>query len=177
MRYNEDLIEGLNDLIKWIDNPSDWTLVEVGSWTGESTRAFAKSFGKVISVDPHHGFDLVREYFTRECSDFPNIEHIQKHSIPASKQFEFQSVDVVYIDADHHYEAVKKDILHWLPKVKNGGVLCGHDYDLEAPQSWPRYGVRIAVNEIFGQPHATFRDDSWAIRINSQKLPSAIPVI
>ena len=39
-----------------------------------------------------------------------------------------KTLDFCYIDADHRYEAVKQDIELWLPKVKPGGIICGHDY-------------------------------------------------
>ena len=64
-------------------------------------------------------------------------------SITASKNFNDSYFDFVYIDADHEYEAVKNDILHWWPKVKKGGLLCGHDY---ATPAIP--GVSVAVNEV-----------------------------
>lgn len=52
------------------------------------------------------------------------------------------SLDIVYIDADHSYEGVKKDLESWFPKVKIGGVIAGHDYIN------PAYGVLQAVNEF-----------------------------
>jgi predicted O-methyltransferase YrrM len=38
------------------------------------------------------------------------------------------TLDFCYIDADHSYDGVKKDLNIWLPKVKSGGIICGHDY-------------------------------------------------
>lgn len=46
----------------------------------------------------------------------------------ASTFFNDESFDFVYIDANHKYEYVKKDIELWLPKVRKGGILAGHDY-------------------------------------------------
>lgn len=46
----------------------------------------------------------------------------------ASSIFKDESLDFVYIDANHKYEYVKKDIESWLPKVRKGGILSGHDY-------------------------------------------------
>jgi cephalosporin hydroxylase len=42
--------------------------------------------------------------------------------------FENNSLDFVYIDANHAYNYVVQDIELWYPKVKKGGYLCGHDY-------------------------------------------------
>jgi predicted O-methyltransferase YrrM len=54
-----------------------------------------------------------------------------------------QSLDFVFIDADHSHEAVTEDIAHWTPKVKRGGWVGGHDYNLHFP------GVISAVNKAF----------------------------
>ncbi len=49
--------------------------------------------------------------------------------------------DVVFIDANHDYQYVKKDISLWRPRIRPGGFLAGHDYLL-------RPGVREGVNEL-----------------------------
>ena len=56
-----------------------------------------------------------------------------------------ESVDLVYVDADHSYEGVKNDILAWWPKLKSGGYFAFHDYEMEA------YGVKQAVQEFAAQ--------------------------
>ena len=71
----------------------------------------------------------------------------------AAGLFKDESLDAVFIDADHSYEAVKMDIENWMPKVRKGGILAGHDYN----SAWP--GVIKAVNEIF--PEAQKIDYCW----------------
>lgn len=45
----------------------------------------------------------------------------------AVKIFADEILDLVFLDGDHRYEYFKEDVLHWLPKIKEGGILCGHD--------------------------------------------------
>jgi len=59
----------------------------------------------------------------------------------AANQISDGSVDFIYIDAGHNYEAVKQDILLWKPKLKTVGIMAGDDYE------WP--GLKNAVKEIF----------------------------
>jgi len=39
-----------------------------------------------------------------------------------------ESLDWVYIDADHSYKNCRKDLDLWVPKVKHGGIIAGHDF-------------------------------------------------
>ena len=66
-------------------------------------------------------------------------------SLEGAHKFEDQSLDFVFIDASHEYEDVKKDIEAWLPKIKTGGILAGHDYYVGNVDYFP--GVKKAVNE------------------------------
>lgn len=68
-------------------------------------------------------------------------ELIREKSWIAATQFLDESFDLVYIDGDHTYEGVVKDLAGWYPKVKKGGVICGDDI------GWP--GVKKAVDEFF----------------------------
>jgi len=63
----------------------------------------------------------------RNLADF-NCELIQKMSVEASKDFKDGSLDFVFIDASHLYKHVKEDISAWVPKVRKGGIVAGHDY-------------------------------------------------
>lgn len=78
----------------------------------------------------------------------------------ASKLFEDKYFDFVFIDADHRYEAVIKDIEYWIPKVKSKGYICGHDYP-------SRPGVLKAVNEAFpSEMLETGYNLTWFIQID-----------
>lgn len=53
---------------------------------------------------------------------------IRANSQKASEIFQDESLDFVYIDANHAYDFVVDDINYWYSKVKKGGYLWGHDY-------------------------------------------------
>ena len=65
-------------------------------------------------------------------------------SLEAAGHIADGSLDFVFIDADHSYESCKADIEAWLPKVKLGGLLGGHDYE---NTEFPEFEVARAVNE------------------------------
>jgi hypothetical protein len=75
-----------------------------------------------------------------------------------------EPVDFVYIDGMHTYEQCKKDIINYLPLVKETGVIGGHDYS----PSWT--GVVKAVNEVLGVPDIVFgRDGNWLFKKSDLK--------
>ncbi len=86
------------------------------------------------------------QYFT------DRVEIIQSDSVIASTFIEGESLDFVFIDADHSYEGCKADIEAWSPKVRKGGMVAGHDYN----SKWP--GVIKAVTECV--PGAIISHDS-----------------
>jgi predicted O-methyltransferase YrrM len=88
-------------------------------------------------------FDLGLFYDARVLH---KIHFISTGSIAAAKTMP-NELDMVFIDAEHSYEACKADIIAWWPKVRTGGILCGHDY----VTNQPGYGVIQAVDEIFPQ--------------------------
>jgi predicted O-methyltransferase YrrM len=95
----------------------------------------------------------------RECGMEGFIKTLRMKSVEAAKLFEDDSLDCVFIDADHSYESVKSDILAWYPKLKSTGILLGHDY---SPEYWP--GVCQAVDECFGNQIAV-SEEGGAIRM------------
>ncbi len=85
------------------------------------------------------------------------INIIKNDSLSESKNYEDCFFDIIYIDASHDYESVKNDIFTWLPKLKNGGILCGDDYS----NDWS--GVIKAVDEIFNK-NAKVINRQWYIK-------------
>jgi hypothetical protein len=77
------------------------------------------------------------------------VEVVRAASIDAAASFEDQSVDWIYLDSNHSYEAVAADLRAWLPKVRSGGVLAGDDY--HETGAWFKDGVKRAVDEIVAE--------------------------
>jgi predicted O-methyltransferase YrrM len=99
-------------------------------------------------------------------SIYPPMWHLdlrKEDTVKAATDCPDHSLDLVYIDAAHDYKSVRADILAWLPKLKRGGIMAGHDYDFSTAQS-RGYGVIRAVHEVFCCPDRVFRDTSWLVR-------------
>jgi hypothetical protein len=85
-------------------------------------------------------------------------------SAEASQLVADGTLDFVYIDAVHTFRHVCRDIELWVPKVRAGGLIGGHDY---SPEDWP--GVVRAVNSKLGIPDEVFADTSWVKRTRHLK--------
>jgi len=73
-----------------------------------------------------------------------------------------------FIDADHLYEAVVKDIEAWRHKIKPGGLLCGHDY---GRHDKPDFGVTRAVDEWVRSEALELETDAgytWFVRLPNE---------
>lgn len=68
----------------------------------------------------------------------------RKCSLDAVAEFADESLDFVYVDANHSYQGALDDMLAWFPKVKPGGVFAGHDY-LDGMLAAGEFGVKSAV--------------------------------
>jgi hypothetical protein len=129
-------------------------VLEVGSWKGRSTKALLESGKKVYAVDTWLGSDDPQDLthqmakqedvfaeFKKNVGHYTNLKTIKKDSLAAAAMFSDKTIDMVFLDACHTYEAVKADIEAWLPKARK--IICGHDY----ADGWP--GVKKAVDEKF----------------------------
>lgn len=75
-----------------------------------------------------------------------NCEIIKSSSIDAAKTFAPESLDFVYLDANHNFDYVMNDIIEWSGKVRVGGIVSGHDYVANNLSHTVRYGVIEATN-------------------------------
>lgn len=83
--------------------------------------------------------EAIREHHLPRCTLFKSTTSEASAWVPD------QSLDFVFIDADHSYQAVTDDIQRWRTKVRAGGWIGGHDYNDKFP------GVVKAVDRIFGR--------------------------
>lgn len=155
-------------------NPKASNWVEIGSYIGESALIFASfSFVKELNcVDP---FILGKRTDLEDCfrerlkifmkPRRPKVHLHLETSENYAPKVENKSIDVVYIDGDHSYEAVLKDLESWYPKLKEGGFLCGHDYNPVGKHK----GVYKAVNEFIDHRNLQilkrYPDGSFVIRV------------
>lgn len=155
--------------------PEGGRFVEVGCWMGKSIAAFAqfsKEAGKKIEmhvVDTFQGKPAnahqeavlavhggnVRKMFDANMAalGIQGDIYIYPRDSANAEGFAPESCDAVFIDADHSEEAVYADVMAWAPKVKRGGILCGHDID--------ENGVFAAVTRFFGLHYETVGRCWW----------------
>jgi hypothetical protein len=146
---------------------------EIGVLKGRTSVKILKALGSEIheywGIDPwtHRGneYGLQGPYVPTKWEDiyieasrlqlyFPQLRLVRTMSKYAVNLFGDGYFDMVYIDGDHHYETVISDIELWLPKVREGGVLAGHDYGGRI-----HTGVKPAVDMYFGEGNVKLLGD------------------
>lgn len=75
-----------------------------------------------------------------------NVNYYKMFSKDAVKKFEDESLDFVYIDANHDLPYFMNDLVWWEKKVKRGGMVCGHDYIRVKPNKPTKNFVVEAVS-------------------------------
>jgi len=144
------------------------TYVEVGAWKGHSTRHLANELLKtgkefcLYAVDLWDMLPESNELYQRHKEQIPylytiydtnlknagvrgHVFDLKNWSHLAAGMFKDQTVDFVFIDAGHDKDSAALDMRSWLPKIKEGGIMAGHDSHAE--------GVNAALKEVFnGKP-------------------------
>lgn len=128
------------------------TLYMVDSWSDESTKEFRDTddFHSTLSQAQQDEFYEYTKAVTSFAGNRAVI--IRDRSVKAADRVADDSLDFVFIDADHSLIGCRDDIMAWYPKVKPGGHICGHDYD---NKEYPLFGVKQAVDEFIAQNNLT----------------------
>jgi len=183
--------EALRCLIRKALRPG-CVMLEVGSWLGTgSTRVFAEELhrvgGALYCVDTWQGSanvqrhrEIARRYdvlatFRHNVHGYSMEEGVYPLVGPSkeiARVIRDGALDLVFLDGDHSYGATQADIAAWSPKLRSGGILCGHDCEarvtrgnvaqyeasrdrddipaVASPFLVEHPGVILAVNEAFG---------------------------
>jgi len=164
--------EGLKHLCEWANKEGAvGKAVEIGAYSGEGTIVLAKYFKEVMAVDPWlNGYDIndvashqcpmkfVFEKFQENTKGLGNVMYSRGKSLDALEFVKEGDLDFIYVDGDHRYEAVLADIKGWMPKLRNGAVLAGHDWSFKDVQ-------KAVVETLTGKEAVLFQGDSWAVKL------------
>lgn len=85
---------------------------------------------------------------------------VYSNSIEAASKLPDKAFDFVFIDAEHTYDCVTADIKAWLPKVREGGMLSGHDFNMEQVKKAVLEQAVILDKDVF---HINGLADVWYI--------------
>ena len=175
------IYETRNDLIDTL--PKDLVVAELGVFRGEFSNEIHQRIhpSTLYLVDIWEGtmgsgdkdgqnhitinnMEAVYHEIKDRYAEVDNIHVIRGKSLDFLNIQSNDSFDMIYVDADHSYNAVKNDLILALSKVKDGGYLAGHDYI-------PNYEVRYAVDDFcneYGQEIIAITKDgcpSFLIRV------------
>jgi hypothetical protein len=151
------------------------TFVEVGAWKGQSIIHLAQRLQdqekavKLYAVDTFQGDDdtgrvnVFNEFLdnVRNANVSGLIVPDALCSIDSAAEFDDSVLASVFIDAAHDYDSVLADLNAWAPKVKEGGIIAGHDIDAE--------GVQRALAEMGWEYHVVGR--CWVKKNQTNEQP------
>lgn len=157
--YSININQGLFDFKAYYDIvaqniPNDCRIVECGVANGASAMYLCeailnrgKNIEKFYWVDSmaYGGYNQMKVIYENIIkSDLGNyIEVIPQDSVKASKLFNGNSLDFVFLDSSHEYRSTLKEIRAWYGTLKDDAILAGHDY-----YSTENPGVRKAVDAL-----------------------------
>jgi predicted O-methyltransferase YrrM len=150
-------------------------IAEVGVFRGQTTRQLVKAFPKaaLTLVDPWEEQNLPGRMYSRNrqkdwddiykavCEEFAGHTIIRADSMTAAYMQNANAFDLVFLDGDHSYSAVRQDIVMWGDRVRPGGLLCGHDYSTQGNNK----GVKKAVDELLPDQIVVGSRKTWIHQI------------
>ena len=116
------------------------TVVEVGVSDGKLSNYLLAQIPTLylygVDIESNECIRAVYDNFSNRSVFF------ERDSVEVAQFLANGMFDLVFVDADHTYDAVVRDLRAWAPKVRPGGIFAGHDYGWEFP------GVVRAVQEF-----------------------------
>jgi len=107
-----------NNAISIFQRVQDLKMHLVDSWC---------NYGDYFTFNNNHELSLCYAAARRRLEGY-NAVFIKKFSADAAKLIPDNSLDFVYIDANHSYDFCMMDIIIWTQKVRKDGIISGHDY-------------------------------------------------
>ena len=138
------------EVIYALCEPKEFVLVD--AWQGEVISGNVNG----MNLERFDGEDLYH-YVSERFSMEKSIKILREFTTKALKNFPDNYFDMIYIDADHTYKAVAKDLKWAHKKIKNAGFIMGHDYEMNAEKTSESYefGVKKAVDEFCDKNNQT----------------------
>ena len=162
--------------------------VEVGVYRGDFAAELRKWMGGLLHlVDPWKHQDNYNDPSNHDDATFnlmyadvvrrfagQNVKIHRQSSPGAAAEFKDGSLDWVYLDANHSELAVAADLMAWLPKIRSGGILSGHDY-VNGLHWGCEFGVKAAVDKFASANGLTVNataeeSPTWIIPIDHEKI-------
>ena len=164
-----NIFDNRKNMIKYYcDKLSNPKLLEIGVFRGDFLDYLVSecNYCSIDVVDLFEGiahsgdadgnnvqyYDVGRSYLelTEKYKDIDNIRVNKSNSITFLQNQQDNTYDIIYIDGDHSYEGVKNDLINGYNKIKKGGYIMGHDYEMNMEKAKHIYdfGVKQAVDEF-----------------------------
>lgn len=136
-----------NELLRSVRLPAAPTVCEIGVWKG----SFSKAMLRDLAPARLHLFDLRFDLLDPDVRAHGAVVLHEGDSAAGIATLADDSLDFAYVDGDHTYQGVRRDLHGVLPKVKHGGFIQVNDYTPWSVLSGFPYGVMANVNEILGR--------------------------
>ncbi len=141
----------------------------VDSWLSkdQQPQAYRETGDYFASLTPDHCDVLHMMARTVAKAHLGRVTIHHADSVDAARDIKDGSLDLVFLDGDHSYPGIKRDIAAWLPKVKSGGWLGGHDYLNHGDPRFDFTGVARAVGEFSRNFGVEIEEDlnfTWWVR-------------
>jgi len=164
-----NIFDTRNEMLQYYCNKlSSPKLLEIGVFKGEFLDYLVENcnIGSIDAVDLFEGttcsgdvhgnnviyYDVGTSYLEllRKYENISNVNICKSDSITFLQNQDDNIYDIIYIDGDHSYNGVKNDLKNAYSKIKNGGYIMGHDYEMNMIKAKNKYnfGVKQAVDEF-----------------------------